>query len=379
MVEERFHRDAEGRPIREGRTPPEHLKEGEIEYKQCPYSGSRYLHANPMNMSALRQTSAHWDEVIDAVSVLREMYREARGDYRADLMDIWRVSQMGSGLPWFYILRLGETCPAYAAALSKATLGVGIWGARVLVDRLALVAARTTHGRFTAQEIYDTSEANGTLIADHEVCAASDKMMLKFYEPFVDPTPVIGAGAVARLVAEKEELVRFSAHYLAFKQWIWLYWLARRWLVLDLAAAVGEQPEHAEHLEPEAEPPDFFLLQPERPTELPLPHRAHWFRGLAALVEPFAPDRSDAAYRDHALRLATIMGEDPPGARDPASRAAGMFARLDALHGEVMATTEAGFRGDASREITADMRDRVLRSSPRALFANANPTSAELK
>jgi hypothetical protein len=363
MASERFHRDAEGRPIREGRTPAEHLREGEIEYKQCPYSGSRYLHANPMNVSALRQTSAHWDEVIDAVAVLREAYAKARGDYRADLMDIWRVSQMGSGLPWFYILRLGETCPAYAAALSKATLGVGIWGARVLVDQFA---TRTTHGKFTAQEIYDTSEANGTLIADHEVCAASDKMMLKFYEPFVARTPVVGAGAVARLLEVESELVRFGAHYLAFKQWIWIYWLARRWLVLDLAAAVGQREEHAEHLEPEAEPPDFFLLQPERPTELPMDHRAHWFRGLAALVEPFAPDGSDGPYRHHALRLAEIMGDD--AGLSGAARAASMFARLDALHGQVMAVTETGFRGRPG-EITAEMRDRVLRSSPRSLFA----------
>jgi hypothetical protein len=384
MVEERFHRDAEGRPIREGRTPPDQLADGEIEYKQCPYSGSRYLHANPMNVSALRQTSAHWDDVIDAVAVLREAYRAARGDYRADLMDIWRVSQMGSGLPWFYILRLGETCPAYAAALSKATLGVGIWGARVLVDRYGQAA----RGRFTAQEIYETSEANGTLIADHEVCAASDKMMLKFYEPFVDTTKVVGAGAIARLLANREELLRFTAHYIAFKQWIWIYWLARRWLVQDLAAAIGPRDEHAEHLEPEAEPPDFFLLQPERPTELPLDHRAHWFRGLAALVEPFAPDRSDAPHRDHAMKLAEIMGEDPPDldaietdvrrviedhAR-PVARAAGMFARLDALHADVIATTEAGFRGDTSRAITADVRDRVLRSSPRALFARLAPS-----
>ncbi|MBA2542586.1 MAG: hypothetical protein H0V17_23285, partial [Deltaproteobacteria bacterium] len=199
MVEERHHRDADGRPIREGRTPPEVLRDNEIEYKPCPYSGSRYLHANPMNMSALRQTSAHWDEIIDCVGFLRDAYRAARGDYRADLMDIWRVGQMGSALPWFYILRLGETCPGYAAALSKATLGVGIWGARVLVDQFA---ARTyaPGRRFTAQEIYDSSEANGTLIADHEVCAASDKMMLKFYEPYVDATPVANLGAVARLV-----------------------------------------------------------------------------------------------------------------------------------------------------------------------------------
>jgi hypothetical protein len=390
MVEERFHRDDEDRPIREGRTPPELLREGEIEYKQCPYAGSRYLHANPMNVSALRQMSAHWDEMIDCIGLLREAYRDVRGDYRYDLMDIWRVGQMGSCLPWFYVLRLGETCPAYAAALSKATLGVGIWGARVLIDQFATHSFTVPGARFTAQQIWETSEANRTLIAEHEVCAASQNMMLKFYEPYVEATPVTHLGKVARLVPVRDELVRFAAHYIAFKQWIWLYWLARRWLVLELAAVVGPQPEHAEHLEPDAEPPDFFLLQPERPTELPLDHRRHWFARLGALVEPFCPDGSDAPYRAHVAQLAQIMSEEPAELdrialevgttipdRDAAiriARAAGMFARLDALHGRVIATTEAGFRGDADPVIDAGVRDRVLRSSPRALFARYAPS-----
>lgn len=55
MIEERFHRDVEDRPIREGRTPSEHLREGDIEYRTCPYAGARHQHANPMNVSALRQ------------------------------------------------------------------------------------------------------------------------------------------------------------------------------------------------------------------------------------------------------------------------------------------------------------------------------------
>src|SRR5262249_43347410 len=40
MVEERFHRDDEGRPLREGRTPPEFQQPGEIDYRPCPYAGS---------------------------------------------------------------------------------------------------------------------------------------------------------------------------------------------------------------------------------------------------------------------------------------------------------------------------------------------------
>ncbi|HMG23091.1 MAG TPA: hypothetical protein VK607_17265, partial [Kofleriaceae bacterium] len=119
MVEERFHRDDEGRPLREGRTPAEHLATDDIEYRPCPYPGSRQAGGRPMNVSALRQTSAHWDEIIEALGFLRTAYAEARGGYGPDVMDLWRVSQLGSALPWFFVLA-GQPLPAYAAALSKA-------------------------------------------------------------------------------------------------------------------------------------------------------------------------------------------------------------------------------------------------------------------
>src|SRR5689334_968929 len=136
MVEEQFHRDSEDRPIRESRTPSHLLRDGEIELRPCPYTGSRFQNTRPMNASALRQTSAHWDEILDALAFLRVAYSDARGGYRADWLDIWRVGQLGSSLPWFFILRERATCPAYLAALSKATLGVGIWGWRVFVKML---------------------------------------------------------------------------------------------------------------------------------------------------------------------------------------------------------------------------------------------------
>ncbi len=392
MVEEQFHRDVEGRPIREGRMPPQLLREGEIEYRQCPYAGSRYLNERPMNVSALRQTSAHWDEVVDAVALLRTAYAGARGGYRPDVMDIWRVSQLGSALPWFYILHDNATCPAYAAALAKATLGVGIWGHRVFVNMLI---ERELLGRFTSQMMLDTAEQTGTLVADTEVCAASDKMMLKFFDVFTaDQVSVAGAGEVARIVAARDELLRFGAHYIAFKQWIWMYWLARRALYADLALALGPRPELSDLIEcmdPTPEPPDFSFVEPNAIGELGLEGRARWFDGLANLVEPFAPDGSDAAMRAHARALAAVMGAEPArtgeiaaevarvtgSAADAAARVAraiGTYAALDAILGDVLASVEIGFRGQASPQFDAAMRDRVIRMSPRAMLSALAPT-----
>jgi hypothetical protein len=389
MVEEQFHRDAEDRPIREGRMPRQFLRDGEIEYRQCPYAGSRHLNARPMNVSALRQTSAHWDEVVDATAFLRTAYAEARRGYRCDVMDIWRVSQLGSALPWFYILRENATCPAYAAALSKATLGVGIWGHRVFANMLA---DRQVIPRFTSQIMLDTAEQTGTLVAQTEVCSASDKMMLKFFDVFTaDEVSVAGTGEVARLTAAREELLRFGAHYIAFKQWIWMYWLARRALYVDLALALGPRPELGERMDPTAEPPDFSLVEPPDIGALGLRHRALWFGGLANLVEPFAPDGSDTAMRSHALALAAVMGEEPARRDDIAAevvrvtgstaeaatrvaRVIGTYAALDAILGDVLASVEIGFRGHPSPAFDAAMRDRVIRMPPRTVFAALAPT-----
>jgi len=52
-----------------------------------------------MNVSALKQTGARWDEVVDALAFLRAAYTEARGGYGPDVLDLWRVSQLGSALP----------------------------------------------------------------------------------------------------------------------------------------------------------------------------------------------------------------------------------------------------------------------------------------
>jgi hypothetical protein len=388
MVSEQFHRDTEDRPLREGRTPRELLRDGDIEYRRCPYAGSRAASELPMNASALRQTSAHWDDVIDAVAFLREAYANARGGYRADVLDIWRVGQLGSALPWFFILRERTTCPAYAAALSKVTLGVGIWAWRVLVKMLV---ERSIVPLFTSQMILDTAEETGTLISDYEVCAASDKMILKFFDAYTAETvTVAGTGEVAALLDRRDDVLRFGAHYLAFKQWLWMYWLARRALYDDLIGVLGARDDLVERMDPSGDPSDFSLLP--SPPGLDANGRAAWFGGLATLIQPFAADKSDGVMRDHALALARIVGEVPAridelaaevarvnrlddAAAARVARVLGTYAALDGLLGDVLATVESGFGGASGATFDAAMRDRVISLSPRELMAKLAPTT----
>jgi hypothetical protein len=377
MVEERFHRDEEGRPLREGRTPPELRRPAEIEYRPCPYPGSRQVAGRPMNVSALRQTSEHWDEIIAALGFLRTAYAGLRGGYGPDILDLWRVSQLGSALPWFHVLA-GEPLPAYAAALSKATLGTGILAQRLL---LRMLAEAWMPPPLTARALAELAESTGTLVGETEVCSAPDRMIARFLEvlvgepgepeaPLPGPAP---SAAIERLVAARDRVLGFGASYAAFKLAMWLYYQARRFLYADIAAARGDAVVRA-LLEAPCEPPDFFVIEPPRPAAVPPALRAAWLDRLAGVIAPFAPDGSDRPVLDGARRMAAVMQDD---GGEPVARAIAAFARLDAIWGEIVASVEAGLRGaPCPVEIDAAIRDRLVVTSPRALFAALAPPAA---
>ena len=65
-------------------------------------------------------------------------------------------------------------------------------------------------------------------------------------------------------------------------------------------------------------------------------------------------------------------------ARDPVARAIATYARLDAIHGELIACVESGFRGARhSTPIDAATRDCFV-ASPRAAFAALGPPSGAI-
>jgi hypothetical protein len=354
LVEERHHRDEDDRPIREGRTPPACLRPDDIEYKPCHFPGSRHL-ANPMNVSALRQSSEHWDEMVDALAFCRAGYAEIRGGYGPDIMDVWRVSQLGCSLPWYFILARGETAPGYAAALSKVALGTALLSHRLLQDALM---QRWVPPPFTAATLLDLAESTGTLLSETEVCAAPAKMIVEFLEYLVSGTPR-GAGGVARLIAERREVLTFGAHYANFKLLLWSHFLARRFLYADLAARGETHPDLAGLVEAPCEPPDCFLIEPPNLAQVPAQLRALWFAAIAKNIQPIAPDASDRGLCDLAIDVARIMGEG----EGPAAT----YRALDASFGEVVRAVEVGL-GGAPGEIDAATRDRLLQISPRAMF-----------
>jgi hypothetical protein len=322
MIEARGLRDVEDRPLREGRTPAELVRPDDIEYKACPYSGTRS--GKPMNASALRQMGAHWDAACATLGSLRAAHDRVLGVTAPGLMDIWRVSQLGSALPWWHLFREGAV-PAHVAALSKATLGQGIWAQRVLVKMLT---DRWSPPALTPETILELAELSGTLVGETEVCSGGDKMLLRFFDMLV------GANGAAPV---SDELLAFGAHYAGFKLLLWIYFLARRFLWADAGVA----------LDGAVEPSDFFIVEPANLADVTREQRTGWFRQLADLVVPFAPRGADLALRDHAFAIATAMGSPLCS-----------FTVLETIFASFVAVVETGFGGTPA--ITPEVLDRIV-------------------
>jgi hypothetical protein len=426
MVEEQSHRDDEGRPLREGRTPSEHLRPGDIEYTPCPYAGSRREPALPMNVSALRQMSAHWDDIIGSITLVRDAYRAHRGIAELDVMDAWRVSQLGSALPWWFILAKSEVAPAYAAALAKAMQGVGLWAQR---DFVRMLAGTWRAPPLTAASILALTEANGTLIGETEVCSGPEKMLLRFFEAMVGDAPADHASPspqLARSTAERDQVLAFGAYYLNFKIALWIHFLARRFVHADIVAALGPQvDERAAHaviaqrhgdavpldpasssgssatkaeratrtaeivagfrelLDAPCEPPDFFTIGPNDLAATPPTSRAAWLRTLSTHIVPCAPDRSDFALQVCAIAISTVL-EPPTGAgaveqddlavevdrvtgcgaaaASAVASAIETWAVLDGLFAQLVGTVEAGFQRAAAGVSLPRVAPAVIRN-----------------
>ena len=313
MMQEAFHRDVEGRPLREIRTPREYLRDGDIEHRRCPYSGTR--EGLPINTGALRQTAAHWAAILDTLAGVRAAYVAVRGAPACDVLDLWRTSQLAAALPWWYVLR-GEPLPADAAALAKAAQGIGILAQRLFAK---VLVERWTPPPLTPGVLLELAEATGTLVGREEACAGSAKMLVRCFEVLVGTN---GPLCEPRLFA-------FGAHYVALKQSLWLQHLAKRFLWADVAA-------HAELAAP-VEPNDFFIVEPPDLAGFPRLARAGWMACLARSVVPLLPDGSDAIYLELARHLAIVVGTT--------SAPADALARIAELRGETLVCADRGLQG----------------------------------
>lgn len=167
--------DEERRPLGEHRAPSSLVGSAPTELRPCPYPGSRHENALPMNLSALRQTTRHWDETLAGLIALRSWC--GGGSQPLTLTGLWRLTAAAAVLP-AYLLYRADASPvldAGTAVLYKACLGL-----KFLIEQRALeelLATGTIDDRGAADSLAGYAETSGWLVGRQEVCAATAGMI----------------------------------------------------------------------------------------------------------------------------------------------------------------------------------------------------------
>lgn len=237
-------RDEEGRPLGESKLPPEQRPDVPLQQRPCPYAGSRHNHPRPMNVSALRQMSAHWQEALGGIALLRSMYCEERKQERLRLVDVWRVAGLTTSLVPFAFLRgwspvADGQLPAAVAVAYKAALGVSFTCEVMLSDGAAPFDAPVD-----AETLYDFADRQKHFIGPQEVCAGPEAMVKDLLRLLVDGTGPRGdPAATAAVLSDGRRFLQF-AHATASLDLLRLA-LARMdaRTGMDLVTAVAADPE----------------------------------------------------------------------------------------------------------------------------------------
>jgi hypothetical protein len=173
--------DTAGRPVGEGRSAA--FQDVQTEMRSCPYSGSRYRHAKPMNATALQQMPP-WPHVLTLLGWLSQRCRIRHHAGITNSNDLARVTSAGVFLVDFLALRRhaalrSREIPALISGLYKVCLGFQL---AYLPDRFSEV---------TPTELPDAAgflrylENDELLIGEAEVCSGSPAMIMQAYDAIV--------------------------------------------------------------------------------------------------------------------------------------------------------------------------------------------------
>jgi hypothetical protein len=177
------YKDVEGRPMGEGRSKI--YSQINTTIKTCPYAGTRYHHAYPMNASALESILPEWQHTLVLLSWLGQRYRTFNQTDTSTFYDLARVSGCGVFLSDYLVLRRqnplsSDEIPVLLSGLYKVCLGF---------QQATFLAMM--HDKFIPQEqkklpdaksFYAWLEEHELLIGEDEVCGGSEAMINRAYE-----------------------------------------------------------------------------------------------------------------------------------------------------------------------------------------------------
>jgi hypothetical protein len=313
--------DDSGRPIVEVGDPAS--RPVQTEWQVCPYSGSRFHHAKPMNVSALRHISPVWEQVLTMLSWLSRRYRAWHGSEIENYVDLSIISSSGVLLADFLVLRRymplrSHEIPLVITGVYKACLGFQ-YATYLASTHERFAGARTSHHLPDAAEFQAYLEDHGLLFGEHEVCAGSAAQIMQVYDAMSGRLAVASEALppeCARLEIAWEQFDVFTRHASG--------------LCNDLVLYATEASRYCPELADARLPPDVR-------DRLNACLKQHWEQLMAGQSGPVVSTaRQTQNYRDRP----TAGPPEPPGqvAPPPDSLAATVLAWLNEVAGDDMQT-----------------------------------------
>ncbi|MEZ4271263.1 MAG: hypothetical protein R3C68_07475 [Myxococcota bacterium] len=162
-------RDVDGRPLGEGKAPPNARRGVPFERRDCPYPGHR--RGLPMNVSALKHMRTHWQTVLTYLQELRQRCMEHSSRPDLTWWDVHRICVAAISVPAYLTLRAERpvqdgALPPPAAALYKAMIGVYTVVRAMLKEHAAQPLPAPS-----VEQLQTYAETKNYLTANHEACA----------------------------------------------------------------------------------------------------------------------------------------------------------------------------------------------------------------
>ncbi len=203
--------DSEGRQVGEANVFPEPLRlDITTEWSTCPYSGSRYHNEKPMNVTALKNMSNHWQQTMAVLLRIREAYLQRFSDSQKGwtVGHLERLSSLTLALPAYLLMRKqhrvesGDLHPVLSN-MFRVTDGVRLTIHNMLFIPVFEPTLPPT-AAMTSAEIYAYAERNYVFQSDYGVCAGPKAMIEEFLSVLIDGQPISDASEFC-LDAEVEQ------------------------------------------------------------------------------------------------------------------------------------------------------------------------------
>jgi hypothetical protein len=412
-------RDTDGRPAG-AEVFAEDFDTSTDEYISCPYAGIRKDHPLPMNLTALRQIKANWDEMMASIDWMRARYLEWTARPYMNGLDAVCLSHAVIAMPSYLFHRARNAVPngrlpAFVSGNAKAyaanfTMFVKLLEQATVGPSFAVTAAQEP----SADQILTLAEMSKDFIGIHGVCAGPPQLVKESIVALISGAPKYRdhLPAVQSWFDELPALLRFSDAKLILLAQIQRLRLASLVALMELRAHLDLDAGPAEAMNAwaaflqttisEQIKQGRFSFSPEvpLPTLMALLEQTEWMIGyfadarrrstkLAELIESAEAQRetSRAAGQDDLAdliaRMSTLLEKSPRWSclGEPARRqVAGALARYLIREASAVQSFQAFARdvmAALGREALTDAASKVSVTYVRAVAAPTLPDALD--